>query len=145
MKGAARRAAPTRPAAERTWRLIVELVMESRGAWRRKVTEATDLPFSRVRALWRLERGPRTLRELAEDMGTDAPATTVIVDALEARGLVKRAPHPGDRRAKDVSLTAAGRRMLHLVDDLADPPPAALSALPRDELERLWQTLRKIV
>ena len=66
---------------ERTWRLLVERVMETRGEWRRKVVEATGLPFSRVRALWRLEHGPRTLAELAQQMGADAPATTVLVDA----------------------------------------------------------------
>ena len=86
--------------ADATWRLIVEVVMDTRGEWRRKVTDATGLPFSRIRALWRLERGPRTLAELAQDMGADAPATTVLVEALVERGLAKRTPHPTDRRAK---------------------------------------------
>lgn len=129
--------------AERTWRLLVELVMETRGEWRRKVTQATGLPFSRVRALWRLERGPLTLAELAQEMGADAPATTVLVDALEERGLVKRAPHPTDRRAKQVSLTAAGRRMVDVVEKIGDPPPAALERLPAVELRRLRATLEK--
>jgi len=129
--------------AERTWRLLVELVMETRGEWRRKVTQATGLPFSRVRALWRLERGPLTLAELAQEMGADAPATTVLVDALEERGLVKRAPHPTDRRAKQVSLTAAGRRMVDVVEKIGDPPPAALERLPDVELRRLRATLEK--
>jgi DNA-binding MarR family transcriptional regulator len=129
--------------AERIWRLLVEAVMETRGEWRRKVTEATGLPFSRVRALWRLERGPRTLAELAHDMGTDAPATTVLVDALEQRRLVKRAPHPTDRRAKQVSLTAAGRRMVDVVEKIPDPPPAAFERLSDLELRRLRATLER--
>ena len=137
-------AAP-RSDAERAWRKLVELVMETRGDWRRKVAEATGLPFGRVRALWRLERGPRTLRELADDMGVDAPATTVLIDALEKRGLVKRTPHPTDRRAKQVSLTPAGRRMLGVVDGLSDEPPAALRQLAPAELKQLYATLRKLV
>jgi DNA-binding MarR family transcriptional regulator len=137
--------APPRSDAERAWRRLVELVMETRGDWRRKVTEATGLPFSRVRALWRLERGPRTLRELADDMGVDAPATTVLIDALEKRGLVRRTPHPTDRRAKEVSLTPAGRRMLEVVDGLSDEPPVALRQLPAAELKRLCATLGKLV
>src|SRR3546814_19957463 len=92
--------------------MLVSLVMESRGDWRRKISEATGMPFSRYRALKRLRAEPRTLRDLAEEMGTDAPATTVLVDDHESRGLVKRQPHPADRRAKLVSLTAAGRRQL---------------------------------
>ena len=118
--------------------------METRGAWRRKVADATGLPFSRVRALWRLERGPRTLRELADDMGTDAPAATVLINALEERGLVKRAQHPTDRRAKQVSLTAAGRRMVDVVEKITDRPPEALAGLPSDELARLRRTLEKV-
>jgi len=129
--------------AERTWRLLVELVMETRGEWRRKVVEATGLPFSRVRALWRLEHGPRTLAELAQQMGADAPATTVLVDALEQRGLVKRTPHPTDRRAKQVSITAAGRRIVDVVEKIGDPPPAAFERLPDVELRRLRATLEK--
>jgi DNA-binding MarR family transcriptional regulator len=145
MKRSPHDAAVPRSDAERTWRRLVELVMETRGEWRRKVAEATGLPFSRVRALWRLERGPRTLTELAYDMGTDAPATTVLINALEARGLVKRTPHPVDRRAKQVSLTGAGRRVLAIVEKITDPPPAALEQLPKVEMQRLLGTLEKLL
>jgi DNA-binding MarR family transcriptional regulator len=134
-----------RAEAERAWRLLVELVMETRGEWRRKVTEATGLPFSRARALWRLERGPRTLAELAQDLGTDAPAATVLINALEARALVKREVHPTNRRAKQVSLTAAGRRVLSVVAGITDQPPPALTGLPRMELTALRRTLEKLV
>jgi DNA-binding MarR family transcriptional regulator len=145
MSPTARYGAVSRSDAERTWRLLVELVMETRGEWRRKVAEATGLPFSRVRALWRLERGPRTLKELADDMGTDAPAATVLINALEQRGLVKRAQDPSDRRAKQVSLTAAGRRMLEVVANITDVPPDALENLPAAELARLRKTLEKLM
>ena len=118
--------------------------METRGEWRRKVSDATGLPFSRVRALWRLERGPRTLSELADDMGTDAPAATVLINALEERGLVKRTPHPTDRRAKLVSLSAGGRRMVDIVEKITDQPPEALESLPTEELKRLRRTLEKL-
>ena len=131
--------------AQQAWRLLVELVMETRGEWRRKVSEATGLPFSRARALWRLERGPLSLTELAQDMGTDAPAATVLINALEERGLVKREAHPTDRRAKQVSLTAAGKRVLAVVSSITDQPPAALAALPQAELVALRRTLENVV
>jgi DNA-binding MarR family transcriptional regulator len=144
-KRTARYGATPRSDAERTWRLLVELVMATRGDWRRKVAAATGLPFSRVRALWRLERGARTPGELADDMGTDAPAATMLINALEERGLVKRTQHPTDRRAKHVSLTAAGRRMVDVVEKITDQPPATLECLPTEELERLRKTLDKLV
>jgi DNA-binding MarR family transcriptional regulator len=34
-----------------------------------------------------------------------------VVDKLEARGLVRRAPAPNDRRAKQLTLTEAGRAL----------------------------------
>ena len=119
--------------------------METRGTWRRKVTEATGMPFSRARALWRLERGPHTLAELAQDMGTDAPAATVLINALETRGLVKRTVDPADRRVKRVSLTAAGRRVLAVVEKITDEPPAAIERLPAAELAAFRRTLEKVV
>jgi DNA-binding MarR family transcriptional regulator len=145
MRRSARYGSARRSEAERAWHLLVELVMETRGEWRRKVAEATGLPFSRARALWRLERGPRTLAELAQDLGTDAPAATVLINALEARGLVKREAHPTNRRAKQVSLTAAGRRMLAVVATITDQPPPALTGLLQAELAALRRTLEKLV
>lgn len=134
----------TQTDAEHAWHILVSLVMESRGDWRRKISEATGMPFSRYRALKRLRAEPRTLRDLAEEMGADAPATTVLVDDLESRGLVKRQPHPTDRRAKLVSLTAAGRRQLAVAQQIIDEPPAALTALPQKELAVLRRVLEKI-
>jgi DNA-binding MarR family transcriptional regulator len=130
--------------ARHAWQILVALVMESRGDWRRRISDATGMPFSRYRALKRLRDEPRTLRELADEMGTDAPATTVLVDDLEARGLVKRQPHPADRRAKLVSLTAAGRRQLAVAKRIVDQPPEALLALPAKELALLRRALEKL-
>ncbi len=126
--------------ADQVWQLLVSLVMDTRGDWRRKVTEATGLRFSRIRALMRLEQ-PRTLSELADEMTIDAPAATVIVNDLEARGLVERQLHPDNRRAKLVSLTAQGRRMAAALDKIDDPPPAAFARLSPTQLAQLRRVL----
>jgi DNA-binding MarR family transcriptional regulator len=129
---------------DRVWHAIVGLVMDSRGDWRRKVSLATGLPFSRVRALRRLDARPLTLHELADAMGSDAPAATVAVNDLEKRGLVERRPHAEDRRAKIVSLTPAGRRLLGTIRRLTDSAPdafALLTAKDIAELTRIFQTL----
>ncbi|HZR34197.1 MAG TPA: MarR family transcriptional regulator [Nevskia sp.] len=129
--------------AERAWQILVSLVMDSRGDWRRQVTEATGLPFSRVRALKRLKE-PRTLGELAVEMGTDAPAATVIVNDLERRGLVERRPHPQDRRVKLVSLTAEGRKAIAVARRIIDQPPPALTDLPAPDLAQLRRIVESI-
>jgi DNA-binding MarR family transcriptional regulator len=130
--------------AGRAWQALVSLVMESRDDWRRKVVEATGMPFSVYRALKRLRKAPRTLRELAGEMSIDAPAATVLVDDLVARGLVERQPHPTDRRAKLVSLTAAGRKLVAAAHRIDDPPPEALASLPEKDLAQLWRILEKL-
>jgi len=127
--------------AERSWQILVSLVMESRGDWRRQASEATGLPFSRVRALRRLKDQALTLSELAYEMSTDAPAATMIVNDLETRKLVERRPHPDNRRCKLVSLTPEGRRVVAALRKIKDQPPAALAELPAGELAQLRRIL----
>jgi DNA-binding MarR family transcriptional regulator len=122
---------------DRVWRAIVTLVMETRGDWRRNVSEATGLPFTRLRALRRLAKSELTLRDLAESLGTDAPAATVTVNDLEERGLVTRREHPEDRRAKLVSLTPAGRAIVRIEKNVPDPIPEPLTALSAEEMKML--------
>jgi DNA-binding MarR family transcriptional regulator len=136
--------ARARGVADQVWQTMVSLVMDSRDDWRRKVAEAAGIPFSRVRALRRLDAGPLTLRELAEALTTDAPAATVTVNDLEARGLVERRPHPSDRRAKLVSLTGAGRRVLAAVRAVTDQAPPTLANLPPGELASLRSILSSL-
>jgi DNA-binding MarR family transcriptional regulator len=131
--------------AQKAWEVLVSLVMESMGDWRRNVSEITGMPFSRYRALKRLRTHVLILRDLAQGMGIDTPAASVLVDDLETRGLVARRPHPADRRAKQVSLTAAGRKVLAAVDKVENRPPAALAALPSKDLAQLWRIVEKLV
>lgn len=130
--------------ATEVWRQLVSLVMDSRGDWRRAVADATGLPFSRVRALWRLTDRPLTLAELAYAMAVDAPAATVTVNDLEQRALVRRSPHPTNRRAKLVELTDEGRRTVKIARSVVDNPPPAVAALSDAELKELGELLATI-
>lgn len=132
-------------AVDQVWRAIVSLVMDSRNDWRKKVTEATGFPFSRLRALRRLTKAPMTMKELAEASGMDAPATTVALNYLESRGLVERYPHPENRRAKLVRLTKAGRGVVDTANKVTDQAPDALTMLSEEDLDTLQRILAKIV
>ena len=72
---------------------------------------ATTLP--RFDLLSQLEREPGglTMGELSQRLMVTGGNVTGITDQLEAEGLVKRTPHPADRRSFAVQLTPAGRRM----------------------------------
>jgi len=118
--------------------------MGNKDNWRRSVVELTGLPFSRIRILKRLERRSLTVKQVAEAATIDAPAATVAVNDLEARGLVVREIDPENRRRKLVSLTAAGRAMLRAVDEVADPPPPTLAGLDGGDLRMLHTILSRL-
>lgn len=49
---------------------------------------------------------------IADQMGVEAMTLSTYLDRLEARGLIRREPDPGDRRAKLVHLTDAAEPVL---------------------------------
>ncbi len=128
--------------ARRAWRAMAELALDRK----RKiaVAEALGLSWTRVLALRRLASGPQTQRELAERLGADQPYVTLMVDDLERYGLVQRRPHPNDRRAKLVELTATGRAAAARADAVLDEPPAALEGVPDADLEAVLRVLERI-
>jgi DNA-binding MarR family transcriptional regulator len=82
-----------------------------------------------------------TLGQLAEANGIDAPYATLIVDKLESHGLVKRRPHPDDKRRKRVTLTPAGHHAIATADAILLRPPTAIDNLSDNELEQLTELL----
>jgi MarR family transcriptional regulator for hemolysin len=54
---------------------------------------------------------PASQQRLAATVGIEGPTLTRHLDGLEAAGLVRRTPHPDDRRAFQVELTAAGEKL----------------------------------
>jgi DNA-binding MarR family transcriptional regulator len=99
----------------------------------------------RGKILFQLNDRPMTLSELAEANNLDAPYVTLIVDKLEAHGLVQRQQHPGDRRRKLVTLTAAGHNAIATANAILLRPPPAMSALPADDLGQLTMLLTRIL
>ena len=69
-----------------------------------------DLTIALADVLWQLdpELGPQSRRELAERLHCDPSNVTFLVDRLERRRFVARAPVKADRRVKALVLTAAG-------------------------------------
>jgi len=79
------------------------------GALMHDALAARGLTVTQAHILYALDqRGPLMQRELADELSCTPRHVTTLVDALEARRLVQRAPHPTDRRATLVSLAADG-------------------------------------
>ncbi len=64
-----------------------------------RVSERHDLTPVQARLLCILADGPRGMAELARCFEVEKAALTGLIDRAERRGLVKRSPVPGDRRA----------------------------------------------
>lgn len=56
--------------------------------------------------------GPIIMSDLGEELGVTPRNVTKLVDELEAEGLVRRLPHPSDRRATLIALTPKGREKI---------------------------------
>jgi DNA-binding MarR family transcriptional regulator len=102
------------------------------------------MSFIKVKALYKLARGPLTMRELTDSLATDKPYTTLVVDFLEDRGLVERTRHPEDRRCKIVTITEKGALEAARANEILGAPPGPLLALPEQDLADLDRILAKL-
>jgi DNA-binding MarR family transcriptional regulator len=76
----------------------------------RPLLAARDLSMWDYVVLSRLAAAPaETQLSLAQAIGYDKSRLIGLLDELESAGLLTRQPDPKDRRAKVISLTAAGR------------------------------------
>ena len=72
-----------------------------------------DLRVTDLSVLLVIEATPGLQQRVIGDvLRIQRPNLVTIIDQLEARGLVKRGPVPGDRRAYALSLTVAGEALL---------------------------------
>ena len=85
-----------------------------------------------------------TQREMAEFLSLDPSQIVALIDELEKRGLVIRAPGKQDRRAKIVSATTEGATIFLQAEAAArEAESAALDGLSSAEIATLKGLLRK--
>ncbi|WP_067461928.1 MarR family winged helix-turn-helix transcriptional regulator [Actinomadura macra] len=130
--------------AARAWQNL-RILLHERGDRRQEATESLGMSFVRIKALRRLVAGPMTLRDLAEDLVTDRPYTTLVVDDLVERGLVERTPSRTDRRSKIVTVTPAGRAAAAKAERILGTPPPALYALSPEDIAALDRIAARLV
>jgi DNA-binding MarR family transcriptional regulator len=106
-----------------------------------------DITPGHLRALRTLRRhGTMRLSELSDHLHIAPRSTTEVVDALEARDLVRRRADPGDRRATLVEVTERGTDVLAAIRETRGTEAVRvfgrLSPPDRAELARLLTQLR---
>jgi len=98
-----------------------------------------------LRCLWRddgLSPG-----EIARRLGLATPTVTRAATRMEATGLLRREPHPSDRRLVRLRLTDRGRELEKVIDEqtnqLTERALATLSAAERESLVRALHEIRR--
>src|SRR5439155_25860037 len=91
------------------------------------------------------EHGGLSQRELGELLGIDPSAVVSLVDDLSNAGLVRRDPHPEDRRTRLVVLTDEGERAFTRTAELgAKVEDEMLAPLTAEERATLVNLLGRI-
>jgi DNA-binding MarR family transcriptional regulator len=88
---------------------LIQLTTVVQGIYAR-VSEQHDLTPVQAKLLCVLLDGPRGMAQLASCFGVEKAALTGLMDRAERRGLARRSPVPGDRRALQVTLTDSGHQ-----------------------------------
>jgi DNA-binding MarR family transcriptional regulator len=137
-------AEPKPGAAETPWQNLREANFLLRSRWGQELGRF-DLSVSDFVALDLCGRGPARASEVARALGLTAAGTTDALDRLEARRLVRRTTDAKDRRAVQVVLTPAGRRLLKQAHSAKEATLRYLDAtMSRDERRALADGLRAL-
>jgi len=106
-----------------------------------------DLTFARFEALTLLSfssNGQLPLGKMGRRLQVHPTSVTNAIDKLEAQGLVKRVPHPTDRRAILAEITPRGRRVAAEAAEALNADAFASTDMVKRDLKELFQLLRDL-
>jgi DNA-binding MarR family transcriptional regulator len=110
-----------------------------------EVLRPLDLTFARYEVLMLLffsRAGSLPLGRIGERLQVHPASVTNAVDRLEAHDLVRRLPHPNDRRATLAEITESGRAVAGKATDALNGTVFASPGLDADRLTQLIDVLR---
>jgi DNA-binding MarR family transcriptional regulator len=108
-----------------------------------------SITLSQLSALATVSKyGPLSAGEVAAAEQMQPPSMTKILAALEAAGLIDRAPHPEDRRQSVISISADGEQLLEdegrARDEWLAQRLAAISEVDRNRLLQAMDVLDRL-
>jgi DNA-binding MarR family transcriptional regulator len=111
-----------------------------------RISQRHGLTPVQAKLLCIVAEGPRGMAELAQCFSVEKAALTGLVDRVERRGLAKRTPVHGDRRALHVTLTDAGQRAAAAFHgELTAELERLLASLTPPEREQFRQAIAGII
>ena len=123
-------------------RLTINMVLVAR-RWRSLLDDRLRLvgqSSARMEALAAIMNSPPLSAQvdIARRLRIEGPTMTRMLDMLEADGLVERLPDPGDRRTKQLRLTAEGEKALEEIFVIADEMRGRLlDGMPAERIDEL--------
>lgn len=126
---------------------IFRVATTVRNHMERTVLAPAELSFTAFTVLWVLWIwGEQEARHVAEESGISRGTLTGVVSTLERRRLVRRRPHPDDRRSVLVAATGEGEALMAQLFPAFNAEEAKVSAdLDARQKERLAEALRTIL
>ena len=112
-----------------------------------EILRPLGLTFARYEALVLLSfsrRGSLPLSVVGQRLQVHPTSVTNTVDRLEAQGLVRRVPHPTDRRTTLAEITEAGREVVAQATVELNHKVFAATGLTQTDLSDLFRLLRKL-
>jgi DNA-binding MarR family transcriptional regulator len=106
-----------------------------------------DLTFARYEALVLLtfsRAGSLPLGKMGERLMIHPTSVTNIVDRLEAQALVRRVPHPTDRRTTLCEITDAGRAVVDEATRAVTAVDLGISGLDEAQVDQLTDLLTEL-
>ncbi|SFS38099.1 MarR family winged helix-turn-helix transcriptional regulator [Saccharopolyspora flava] len=106
-----------------------------------------NLTFARYEALVLLsfsKRGSLPMRVMGDRLQLHPTSVTNIVDRLEQDGLVRRVPHPTDRRTTLVEITDEGRNLMEKATDAVNQIDFGLGGITERQTQQLTELLGKV-
>jgi DNA-binding MarR family transcriptional regulator len=111
--------------------------------WVRSRLGDCGVTYPRMRLLGTLHcNGSQIMSNISDELGVTRRNVTALVDALEEEGLVRRMPHPNDRRATIIELTEKGAETTgNTYNDHRAGVAELFVSLSEDEQQRLIRVL----
>jgi len=93
---------------------------------------------------WLHSDAPITQRDLAEHARTDPMMASQVLRALETKGLVRRAPHPADARARALTVTPEGASLASAANTAVEDVDQTFFAPLTNERPHFTDMLRRL-
>lgn len=115
--------------------------------WAKTRLSQHQMNYTHSRALHVLKcKGPQIMSSLGDDLGITPRYVTILIDGMERDGLVRRRPHPRDRRATLIELTEEGRKMCGEVGDgHVEAAAELLQALSHQQQQALLEAMQTLL